>query len=157
MKIVLTIYHFKVLWDMQRGGTLLGLCTSGSSRSYGIDLMWSYISMALLASVEPLHWLMVFAMGFAPCWGRECLLLLALQLIQCDLMLPSLTLLLLKTHWNRMKWDSERMFCINTVFYYSFKTNAMTWFSLCSAMFKNNTNIFIISTWAFMFICMWVW
>lgn len=33
----------------------------------------------------------------------------------------------------------------------------MTWFSLCSAMIINNTNIFIISTWAFMFICMWVW
>ena len=30
--------------------------------------------------------------------GQKCLFLLALQLIQCDLMLPLLRLLLLKTH-----------------------------------------------------------
>lgn len=33
----------------------------------------------------------------------------------------------------------------------------MTWFSLCSAMIINNTNIFIISTWVLMFVCMWEW
>lgn len=59
--------------------------------------------------------------------AQGCILLLALQLIQCDLMLPLLGLFL-KTQWSGIKWDSKRRFCINTVlcYSYSFKRNEMT-------------------------------
>lgn len=125
----------------------------GWSRCYAVVLIWSHSSLASLTPVESLHCLTLCngaCIMLRSELGQECFFLWALQLVQHDFMLLLLRLLFLRTHWNRIKEDSERIFCISAVLLYP--GNKMTCCSLCSAMTIRNTNIFVIALWAFMFI-----